>query len=94
MDSDKHRAAWHNRAALDFIAQLRVVRNCVWESIMKAYAIIINETGEIYGNRIYLNRDLAIDVIKSYEYDLDMFNNVLDNGTKVARLQTLSVSAE
>lgn len=61
---------------------------------MKAYAIIIEGTGEISGAKIYAAKALALAVIAEHDCTLDQFNNVLDNGTKVARLITLSLVAE
>lgn len=61
---------------------------------MKGYAIIINETGGLSDNKIYLSKALAMKVIEEHDCTLDNFNNVLDNGTRVAKLVTVNVVAE
>jgi hypothetical protein len=61
---------------------------------MNGYAIVTLPDNVIHGNKVYLAKNLVHAELKEYGYTVDSFNNVLDNGTKVGKIITLSLRAE
>jgi len=61
---------------------------------MNGYVILTLPDNTIHGSKVYLSKLLVQNELAEYGYTLDKFNNVLDNGTKVGKVLTLSLRAE
>lgn len=61
---------------------------------MKLYAIQTLPDNTIHHGKVFTTKALAVREIERHDCTLDMFGNVLDNGTKVGRLVNLSLHVE
>lgn len=61
---------------------------------MQLYAIQTLPDNTIHHGKVFTTKALAIREIEQHDCALDVFGNVLDNGTKVGKLVNLTLRVE